>query len=123
MSVVYSYQNIWTVRTSILIETRTHRESNRFMDGIKYAVFTEKSLRLLGKNQYTFNVESGFTKTEIKHWVELFFGVKVVAVNSHRLPGKGRRMGPILGHTMHYRRMIITLQPGYSIPLLDREKN
>ncbi|WVZ64141.1 hypothetical protein U9M48_013705, partial [Paspalum notatum var. saurae] len=35
-----------------------------------------KSLRLLGKNQYTFNVESGFTKTEIKHWVELFFGVK-----------------------------------------------
>jgi large subunit ribosomal protein L23 len=66
----------------------------------------------------TFNVESGFTKTEIKHWVELFFGVKVVAVNSHRLPGKGRRMGPILGHTMHYRRMIITLQPGYSIPLL-----
>ena len=69
------------------------------MDGIKYAVFTEKSLRLLGKNQYTFNV------------------------NSHRLPGKGRRMGPILGHTMHYRRMIITLQPGYSIPLLDREKN
>ncbi|PWZ03908.1 Ribulose bisphosphate carboxylase large chain [Zea mays] len=39
-------------------------------------VFTEKSLRLLGKNQYTFNVESGFTKTEIKHWVELFFGVK-----------------------------------------------
>ena len=76
------------------------------------------SLRLLGKNQYTFNVESGFTKTEIKHWVELFFGVKVVAVNSHRLPGKGRRIGPILGHTMHYRRMIITLQPGYSIPLL-----
>ena len=112
-----------TVRTPILIKTRTHKEENRFMDGIKYAVFTEKSLRLLGKNQYTSNVESGFTKTEIKHWVELFFGVKVVAVNSHRLPGKGRRMGPILGHTMHYRRMIITLQPGYSIPLLDREKN
>ncbi|PUZ46314.1 hypothetical protein GQ55_7G056800 [Panicum hallii var. hallii] len=89
------------------------------MDGIKYAVFTEKSLRLLGKNQYTFNVESGFTKIEIKHWVELFFGVKVVAVNTHRLPGKGRRMGPILGHTMHYRHMIITLQPGYSIQLLD----
>ena len=92
------------------------------MDGIKYAVFTEKSLRLLGKNQYTFNVESGFTKTEIKHWVELFFGVKVVAVNSHRLPGKGRRMGPILGHTMHYRRMIITLQPGYSIPPLRKKR-
>nr|YP_010419081.1 ribosomal protein L23 [Zhengyia shennongensis]YP_010419101.1 ribosomal protein L23 [Zhengyia shennongensis]USG52274.1 ribosomal protein L23 [Zhengyia shennongensis]USG52294.1 ribosomal protein L23 [Zhengyia shennongensis]USG52358.1 ribosomal protein L23 [Zhengyia shennongensis]USG52379.1 ribosomal protein L23 [Zhengyia shennongensis]USG52443.1 ribosomal protein L23 [Zhengyia shennongensis] len=83
------------------------------MDGIKYFVVTDKSIRLLLKNQYTFNVESGSTRTEIKHWVELFFGVKVIAMNSHRLPGKG---GPIMGHTMHYRRMMITLQPGYYIP-------
>nr|YP_010611217.1 ribosomal protein L23 [Trigonotis barkamensis]YP_010611237.1 ribosomal protein L23 [Trigonotis barkamensis]YP_010611472.1 ribosomal protein L23 [Trigonotis cinereifolia]YP_010611492.1 ribosomal protein L23 [Trigonotis cinereifolia]YP_010611558.1 ribosomal protein L23 [Trigonotis coreana]YP_010611578.1 ribosomal protein L23 [Trigonotis coreana]YP_010611642.1 ribosomal protein L23 [Trigonotis corispermoides]YP_010611662.1 ribosomal protein L23 [Trigonotis corispermoides]YP_010611727.1 ribo len=72
------------------------------MDGIKYAVFTDKSIRLLGKNQYTSNVESGSTRTEIKHWVELFFGVKVIAMNSHRLPGKGRRMGPIMGHRTYY---------------------
>nr|AEX37348.1 ribosomal protein L23 [Arbutus unedo] len=85
------------------------------MDGIKYAVFTEKSMRLSAKNQYTFNVESGSTRTEIKRWVELFFGVKVVAMNSHRLTGKGRRMGRIMEHTTHCRRMIITLQPGYSI--------
>nr|DAD24156.1 TPA_asm: hypothetical protein HUJ06_025619 [Nelumbo nucifera] len=49
------------------------------MDGIKYAVFTDKSIRLLGNNQYTCNVESGSTRTEIKHWVELFFGVKVIS--------------------------------------------
>nr|YP_009670556.1 ribosomal protein L23 [Passiflora suberosa]YP_009670570.1 ribosomal protein L23 [Passiflora suberosa]QCX29836.1 ribosomal protein L23 [Passiflora suberosa]QCX29837.1 ribosomal protein L23 [Passiflora suberosa] len=98
------------------------------MDGIQYAVVTDKSVRLLEKNQYTLNVESGSTKTEIKHWVELFFGVKVMAMNSHRLPGKGRRMRgkgrrmrPIMGHTMHYKRMIITLQPGYSIPSLNKE--
>nr|YP_010573119.1 ribosomal protein L23 [Allium confragosum]YP_010573137.1 ribosomal protein L23 [Allium confragosum]UZH92282.1 ribosomal protein L23 [Allium confragosum]UZH92300.1 ribosomal protein L23 [Allium confragosum] len=72
------------------------------MDGIKHAVFTEKSIRLLGNNQYTSNVESGSTRTEIKHWVELFFGV--------------------MGHTMHYRRMIITLQPGYSIPPLIEKR-
>ncbi|RZC68460.1 hypothetical protein C5167_031704 [Papaver somniferum] len=58
------------------------------MDRIKYAVFTDKSIRLLGNNQYTSNVESGSTRTEIKHWVELFFGVKVIAMNSHRLSGK-----------------------------------
>ncbi|CAD5197598.1 unnamed protein product [Musa acuminata subsp. malaccensis] len=33
----------------------------------------KKSIRLLGNNQYTSNVESGSTRTEIKHWVELFF--------------------------------------------------
>nr|YP_009738972.1 ribosomal protein L23 [Hedysarum taipeicum]QIC19351.1 ribosomal protein L23 [Hedysarum taipeicum]UFP91346.1 ribosomal protein L23 [Hedysarum taipeicum] len=91
------------------------------MNGIKYAVFTKKSIRLLEKNQYTFNVESGLTRTEIKHWVELFFGVKVIAINSHRLPIKGRRVRPIMRHTMHYRRMIITLQAGYSIPPLRKK--
>uniref|UniRef100_M1BGM4 Pentatricopeptide repeat-containing protein n=1 Tax=Solanum tuberosum TaxID=4113 RepID=M1BGM4_SOLTU len=30
-------------------------------------------------------------------------------MSNHRLPGKSRRMGPIMGHTMHYRRMIVTL--------------
>nr|YP_010201914.1 ribosomal protein L23 [Machilus bonii]YP_010201996.1 ribosomal protein L23 [Machilus calcicola]YP_010202078.1 ribosomal protein L23 [Machilus chayuensis]YP_010202160.1 ribosomal protein L23 [Machilus chekiangensis]YP_010202242.1 ribosomal protein L23 [Persea chienkweiensis]YP_010202324.1 ribosomal protein L23 [Machilus faberi]YP_010202406.1 ribosomal protein L23 [Machilus gamblei]YP_010202488.1 ribosomal protein L23 [Machilus grijsii]YP_010202570.1 ribosomal protein L23 [Machilus lichuan len=105
------------------MDTGTRGEESRFMDGIKYVVFTEKSIRLLGNNQYTSNVESGSTRTEIKHWVELFFGVKVIAINSHQLPGKGRRMGPIMGHTMHYRRMIITLQPGYSIlPLIEKRK-
>ncbi|KAL5697002.1 60S ribosomal protein L23A [Ranunculus cassubicifolius] len=93
------------------------------MDGIKYAVFTDKSIRLLGNNQYTSNVESGSTRTEIKHWVELFFGVKVLAMNSHRLPGKGRRMGPIMGHTMHYRRMIITLQPAVGSQVKSNPRN
>ncbi|CAN6483042.1 unnamed protein product [Victoria cruziana] len=46
------------------------------MDGIKYAVFTEKSIQLLGNNQYTSNVELGSIRIEIKHWIELFFGVK-----------------------------------------------
>nr|YP_010991626.1 ribosomal protein L23 [Strobilanthes dalzielii]WOX62019.1 ribosomal protein L23 [Strobilanthes dalzielii] len=97
------------------------------MDEIKDAVFTDKSIRLLGgksdnNNQYTSNVESGSTRTELKHWVELFFGVKVIGMNGHRLPRKGRRMGPIMGHTMHYRRMIITLQPGYSIPPLRKKR-
>ncbi|RYR16072.1 hypothetical protein Ahy_B04g073052 [Arachis hypogaea] len=66
------------------------------MNGIKNVVYTNKGIRLLVKNQYTSNVESGSTRTEIKHWVELFFGVKVITMNSHRLPVKGRRMQPIM---------------------------
>nr|ATL76609.1 ribosomal protein L23 [Chenopodium album] len=54
------------------------------MDGIKYVVFTDKSIQLLGKKQYTSNVESRSTRTEIKHWVEL--------CNSYEssTPGKGK---------------------------------
>ena len=77
------------------------RHAKKCQNYFPYSVFTDKSIRLLGKNQYTFNVESGLTRTKIKHWVEHFFGVKVIAMNSHWLSGKGRRMRPIMGHTMH----------------------
>jgi large subunit ribosomal protein L23 len=45
-----------------------------------------------------------------------------MAMNSHRLPGKGRRMRPIMGHKMYYRRIIITLQSGHYIPPLKKKK-
>ena len=35
------------------------------MNGIKYAVFTDKSIRLLGKNQYTFNVDSVMSRRKV----------------------------------------------------------
>jgi ribosomal protein L23 len=59
------------------------------MDGIQYAVVTRKGLRLLGKNQYTSNAESGSTKPKIQYWVELFFGVKVLAIEESSTPRKG----------------------------------
>ncbi|KAK9661922.1 hypothetical protein RND81_O076900 [Saponaria officinalis] len=51
------------------------------MDGIKCSIYRQ-SLRLLGKKQYTSNVEFESTRTEIKYWVELFFGVKVIVIDS-----------------------------------------
>ncbi|CAI0435620.1 unnamed protein product [Linum tenue] len=43
------------------------------MDGIKYAVCTDKSIRLLGKNQYTSNIESGSTRTEINKHAQILY--------------------------------------------------
>nr|YP_010132591.1 ribosomal protein L23 [Vicia cracca]QQD90320.1 ribosomal protein L23 [Vicia cracca] len=91
------------------------------MNGIKNPVFTKKGNSVLAKKKYTIKytieAELGSTKTEIKNRVELIYRVKVIAINSHRLQKKGRRMRPFMGHTMHYKLMIITVQPGYSIPL------
>lgn len=91
------------------------------MDEIKYPVLTEKTIRLLEKNQYSFDVNIDSTKTEIKKWIELFFNVKVIAVNSHRLPKKKKKIGTITGYTVRYKRMIIKLQSGYSIPLFSNK--
>jgi large subunit ribosomal protein L23 len=89
------------------------------MDKIGYPILTEKTIRLLEKNQYSFDVNVQSNKTEIKKWIELFFNVKVLGVNSHRLPRKARKIGAITGYTIRYKRMIITLKSGYSIPLFS----
>nr|YP_009722142.1 ribosomal protein L23 [Araucaria bidwillii]ATL59093.1 ribosomal protein L23 [Araucaria bidwillii] len=93
------------------------------MDEVQYLdlVLTEKSIRLLEKNQYTLNVDSGSTKTRIKNWIELFFNVRVIAINSYRPPEKKGKIGRIMRRRMRSRRMIITLKPGYSIPLFPQE--
>nr|YP_008965073.1 ribosomal protein L23 [Agathis dammara]BAO19757.1 ribosomal protein L23 [Agathis dammara]BCK52030.1 ribosomal protein L23 [Agathis dammara] len=93
------------------------------MDEVQYLdlVLTEKSIRLLEKNQYTLNVDSGSTKTRIKNWIELFFNVRVIAINSYRPPEKRGKIGRIMRRRMRSRRMIITLKPGYSIPLFPEE--
>lgn len=47
---LYLYYNIWIVRIRIFIDIGIYREENGFMDGIKYVVFIEKSIWLLGNN-------------------------------------------------------------------------
>nr|YP_009668520.1 ribosomal protein L23 [Heteroscyphus argutus]QCW59295.1 ribosomal protein L23 [Heteroscyphus argutus] len=89
------------------------------MDKIGYPVLTEKTIRLLEKNQYSFDVGVKSNKIEIKNWIEQFFGVKVKGINSHKLPNKGKRIGTITGYTVRYKRIIITLKSGYSIPLFS----
>ena len=91
------------------------------MDKIGYPVLTEKTIRLLEKNQYNFDVDIKLDKIEVKKWIELFFDVEVMGINSHRLPTKKKKIGAITGYTTRYKRMIITLKTGYSIPLFSNK--
>ncbi len=97
------------------------REKKIIMDEVRYPVLTEKTIRLLEQNQYTFDVNQKSTKTQIKKWIESFFNVKVKTVNSHIPPERKKKIGPIIGHSVRYKRMIITLQSGYSIPLFSNK--
>jgi large subunit ribosomal protein L23 len=87
------------------------------MDKIKYRPIGMKAIRLLERRQYTFDVDVKATKTEVKRWIEGFFSVKVIGMNSHRPPKKKKRIGSVIGYPVRYKRMIVTLKPGYSIPL------
>ena len=82
---------------------------------VKCPVVTEKSVRLLEKNQYTFDVDLKLTKPQIKQLIEELFQVKVMAVNTHRPPKKKRGRG----YTAARKRAIITVKSNQSIPLFD----
>lgn len=82
------------------------------IDLVKNVVLTEKSVRLIENNQYTFDVDYKLTKPQIRKLIEEFFKVKVVAVNTHRLPSTSKKRS---------KRVIVTVKQGYSISLFPDE--
>ena len=88
------------------------------IDAVKYPILTEKSMRLIDSNQYTFDMDDRLTKTQIKQIVQELFKVSVVAVNTHRPPRKKRRVGTRQGFISSYKRVIITVKAGETIDLI-----
>jgi len=92
------------------------------IDLVKYPVLTEKAVSLFKNNQYTFDVEPKLNKIQIRKLIEDLFQVKVIAVNTHRPPRKKKRLGISQGYRSRYKRVIITVKAGESIPVdLDRK--
>nr|YP_010216192.1 ribosomal protein L23 [Pteris multifida]UBR42925.1 ribosomal protein L23 [Pteris multifida] len=88
------------------------------MDKPKNQVVTEKSIRLLQQNQYTFKVDSKLTKTEMKSWIEGFFDVEVEGINSSRIGNRSRKRKNKLNiNFTSQKKMIVKLKKNYFIPL------
>nr|YP_009427606.1 ribosomal protein L23 [Woodsia macrochlaena]ASU96282.1 ribosomal protein L23 [Woodsia macrochlaena] len=86
------------------------------MEKSKNQLISEKSIRLLQQNQYTFHVDSKLTKTEMKNWIERFFAVEVEGINSSRIAKKRKRSKLSLNYTSK-KKMIARLRANYLIPL------
>lgn len=87
---------------------KTHKE--RMLDVLKKPLITEKATLAIEKNQYTFEVVQGATKTEIKQAVEeLFPGKKVQKVRTVYMPSHEKRLGAKQGRTQSSKKAIVTL--------------
>ena len=84
---------------------------------IKYPLITDKTTRLLEKNQYTFIVDRSSTKVTIKNTIEYLFDVKVTKVNTCHLPRKEKRVGKYMGWKPQYKKAIVSLAEGNVINL------
>lgn len=86
---------------------------------IKYPIITDKATRLLENNQYSFIVDRYSDKSTIKTAIEYLFNVKVVKVNTCRLPRKQKRIGKYIGWKSQYKKAIVTLSEGDIINLFS----
>ena len=84
---------------------------------VKYPIITDKATRLLENNQYSFVVDRYSDKIEIKEAIENLFDVKVIKINTCRLPRKKKRVGRFIGWKPQYKKAIVTLLEGDVINL------
>jgi len=90
---------------------------------LRQGIITEKSVKLQEQNKYTFKVALHATKIDIRRAVETLFNVKVVSVNTIRMPGKAkmiRRRGaaPRPVEAREWKKAIVTIREGQTIDAL-----
>ena len=77
-------------------------------------IITEKTSVMLQDNKYTFQVPLTANKVEIRQAVEQIFNVNTV-----RVFGKTKRMGKYVGKRSDYKKAIVKLAEGNTIPLFE----
>ena len=82
-------------------------------------VVSEKSYSLITDRKYTFKVHKDAHKTQIRQAVEELFEVKVQSVNVLKVQSKPKRRGYTSGRTRAWKKAIVQVRPGQSIPIFQ----
>ena len=82
-------------------------------------LITEKTSLMMQENKYTFKVPVTANKTEIRQAVEKIWNVKVLAVTTVNIPGKTKRRGNMVVKTSGYKKAIVKLAAGQTIPVFE----
>src|SRR5438874_1446834 len=82
-------------------------------------VVSEKSYSGLERNTYTFLVDPGANKTEIKEAIQQIWNVRVLNVNTLTRKGKVKRTRVSTGKRPDQKRAVVTLAAGDSIEIFE----
>lgn len=100
-------------------EVKTVKSKENTGDAYKVLVkplVTEKSFKGIAKGQYVFKVSKKANKITVRNAVEKVYDVKVLRVNIISVHGKAIARGKIAGRTSDWKKAIVTLKPGQTIP-------
>jgi large subunit ribosomal protein L23 len=82
-------------------------------------VVSEKSYVLSAANRYTFRVHDDAHKTQIRQAIEALFDVHVVEVRTASVKSKPKRRGTTNGRTRSWKKAIVQVRDGESIPVFQ----
>jgi large subunit ribosomal protein L23 len=82
-------------------------------------IVSEKSYVLATAGKYTLRVHADAHKTQIKQAVEELFDVKVLGVATMSVKGKPKRRGYTSGSRRSWKKAIVQLREGDSIPIFQ----
>ena len=82
-------------------------------------IVSEKSYALLAANKYTFRVHPDAHKTQVRQAVEEIFGVRVTDVRTMSVKSKPKRRGYTSGRTREWKKAIVQVRAGDSIPIFQ----
>ncbi|MDX6732835.1 MAG: large subunit ribosomal protein [Baekduia sp.] len=82
-------------------------------------VVSEKSYVLAAAEKYTFRVHPSAHKTQIRQAVESLFDVNVIGVHTMSVKSKPKRRGQTPGRTRSWKKAIVQVAPGQSIPIFQ----
>ena len=82
-------------------------------------VVSEKSYVLAAAGKYTFRVHADAHKTQIRQAIESLFDVGVLSVHTMSVKSKPKRRGQIRGRTRTWKKAIVQVREGDSIPIFQ----
>jgi large subunit ribosomal protein L23 len=82
-------------------------------------VISEKSYVLSAADRYTFRVHPDAHKTQIRQAVEALFDVHVVEVRTLSVKSKPKRRGTTRGRTRAWKKAVVQVRPGETIPMFQ----
>jgi large subunit ribosomal protein L23 len=82
-------------------------------------VVSEKTFVLAETGKYTFRVHDRAHKTQIRQAIEELFDVKVVEVRTASVKSKPKRRGNIAGRTRRWKKAIVQVRKGDTIPIFQ----
>lgn len=93
------------------------KNSNLNSDILVEPLITEASTAAMELNKYVFKVAADSSKAQVKKAIQDLYKVKVLSVNTVKIPRKFRKYGKTPGWKAGFKKAVVTLKEGDKIEL------